>query len=235
MAGKGSRFVVEGYTKPKPFIDMNGQPMIVRVLDNLQYPKASYILIAQKQHMEAERELIDRISQIYNVTWVTVDQLTEGTACTILFARDKINNKSPLLIANSDQLVDGGIKHFVEKANERNLDGSILCFKDEKIDSKWSFAKVVDGYVKEVREKEPISDIATVGIYYFARGKDFVDSAIDMIVRNERTNNEFYTCPVYNYMLKKQFKIGIEMIKRAAMHGIGTPKDLEIYLRKYHA
>ena len=43
MAGLGSRFVKKGYEKPKPFIDVNGKPMIVRVLENLSYPNAKYI------------------------------------------------------------------------------------------------------------------------------------------------------------------------------------------------
>jgi hypothetical protein len=98
---------------------------------------------------------------------------------------------------------------------------------------KWSFAKTNEkGEVIEVKEKVVISNKATVGIYYFSKGSDFVDAAIDMIVHNERVNNEFYTCPVYNWAINNYLRIGIYDIPASAMHGLGTPEDLELFLSK---
>ena len=231
LAGLGSRFAKEGYEKPKPFIDVDGKPMIVRVLENLAYPDARYILIARKEHMEKEKELVEKIEKEFNAIFISIDKLTEGTACTVLYARKYINNNEPLLIANSDQIVDMNIADFIDDSSERKLDGSILTFIDEFKDPKWSFAKI-DGnnLVTEVKEKVVISKFATVGIYLYSRGKDFVDSTIDMIIENERVNGEFYTCPTYNYAIKENAKIGIYNIDYIQMHGIGTPEDLKIYL-----
>lgn len=231
MAGLGSRFAKAGYEKPKPFIDVDGKPMIVRVLENLAYPDARYILIARKEHMEKEKELVEKIEKEFNAIFISIDKLTEGTACTVLYARKYINNNEPLLIANSDQIVDMNIADFIDDSSERKLDGSILTFIDEFKDPKWSFAKI-DGnnLVTEVKEKVVISKFATVGIYLYSRGKDFVDSTIDMIIENERVNGEFYTCPTYNYAIKENAKIGIYNIDYIQMHGIGTPEDLKIYL-----
>ncbi|WP_217494975.1 glycosyltransferase family 2 protein [Marinomonas sp. FW-1] len=231
MAGLGSRFAKEGYDKPKPFIDVNGKPMIVRVLENLSYPDAKYILVARKEHLEKEIDLVNEIKENFNVEFVEIEKLTEGTACTVLFARKLIDNKTPLLIANSDQIVDINIADFIDDCLERKLDGSILTFVDQDRNPKWSFAKTNEnGLVVEVKEKEAISDIATVGIYLFSSGKDFVAGAIDMIINNDRVNNEFYTCPVYNYLLKDGKSIGIHNISVKNMHGIGTPEDLIFYL-----
>ena len=231
MAGQGSRFAKAGYEKPKPFIDVDGKPMIVRVLENLAYPDARYILVARKEHMEKEKELIKEIEEKYNAIFIPIDKLTEGTACTVLYARKYINNDDPLLIANSDQIVDMNIGDFINDSSKRKLDGSILTFIDEFKDPKWSFAKI-DGnnLVTEVKEKVVISKFATVGIYLYSRGKDFVDSTIDMIIENERVNGEFYTCPTYNYAIKENAKIGIYNIDYIQMHGIGTPDDLNKYL-----
>ena len=231
MAGLGSRFAKAGYEKPKPFIDVDGKPMIVRVLENLAYPDARYILIARKEHMEKEKELVEKIEKEFNAIFISIDKLTEGTACTVLYARKYINNNEPLLIANSDQIVDMNIADFIDDSSERKLDGSILTFIDEFKDPKWSFAKI-DGnnLVTEVKEKVVISKFATVGIYLYSRGKDFVDSTIDMIIENERVNGEFYTCPTYNYAIKENAKIGIYNIDYIQMHGIGTPEDLKFYL-----
>ena len=231
MAGLGSRFVKEGYLKPKPFIDVAGEPMIVRVLKNMNYPNARYYLIARNKHLDQEKELVAQIEKDFNVTFIGIDKLTEGSACTILYARKYINSDVPLLIANSDQIIDHSIAEFIDDCFKRNLDGSILTFIDREMNPKWSFAKLgFNNLVTEVREKKVISEFATVGIYLFAKGSDFVNGAIDMIVENDRVNNEFYTCPIYNYLITQNYKIGIYNIDQNAMHGIGTPDDLKKYL-----
>lgn len=231
MAGQGSRFAKAGYEKPKPFIDVNGKPMIVRVLENLAYPDARYILIARKEHMDKEKELVAEIEKEFNAIFIPIDKLTEGTACTVLYARKYINNNEPLLIANSDQIVDMNIADFIDDCINRNLDGSILTFIDKYSDPKWSFVKLDENsLVIEVKEKVVISEYATVGIYFYTKGKDFVDASIDMIIENDRVNNEFYTCPTYNYAIKEGSKIGIYNIEFEQMHGIGIPEDMNIYI-----
>ena len=231
MAGLGSRFSEFGYIKPKPFIDVLGKPMIARVIENLSYLNANFILIARKEHLNVEKELVKDIEKRYNAKFIPINKLTEGTACTVLHARSLINNDLPLLIANSDQIIDIEISDFINDAKNRKLDGSIICFKDLELNPKWSFARIDStGRVTEVQEKNAISDNATVGIYYFAKGKYFIDSAIDMIINNDRVNNEFYTCPVYNYLIKSNNLIGIYNIPYNAMHGLGTPDDLNNYI-----
>ncbi len=230
MAGAGSRFAEAGYPKPKPFIDVAGKPMIVRVLENMACPDARYVLIARKQHLNSEAALVEKICRDFNAVFVSINELTEGSACTVLHARHLINSDDPLLIANSDQIVDLDIWEFVCDASSRGLDGSILVFRDSTRDPKWSFARTNEsGLVAEVREKAPISDLATVGIYLFARGKDFVDATIEMILSRDRVNGEYYTCPAYNYLIQRDRKISLYEIERHAMHGIGTPTDLRAY------
>lgn len=232
MAGAGSRFAQAGYSKPKPFIDVNGKPMIVRVLENLYYPNARYMLIARQEHIQAEIALVKQIEQEFNAIFIPIDKLTEGTACTVLYARKHINNQQPLMIANSDQIVDMQIADFIDDCRSRNLDGSILTFTDPKRDPKWSFARLnTEKMVVEVQEKKAISEYATVGIYYYSQGSDFVNASIDMFIERDRVNNEYYTCPTYNYAIKNGRRIGIFNIQQSAMHGIGTPEDLNFYLR----
>lgn len=232
MAGLGSRFSKAGYKDPKPFIKAKGRRLIEIVLDNLNLENARYILIARKEHLEVRSDDINEIRSKHNVDFIFLDNLTEGAACTVLAAHREINNDIPLLLANSDQYIHAPVAKFLSDAIERNLDGSILTFVDGKRDPKWSFARLNDsGFVEEVKEKSPISDFATVGLYYFAKGSDFVSSAIDMIVANDRVNNEFYTCPVYNYGISRGQKIGIYNIPENAMYGLGTPADLDVFLQ----
>jgi dTDP-glucose pyrophosphorylase len=231
MAGLGSRFATAGYQKPKPFIDVLGRPMIERVMENINLTDSRFILIGRKEHFIQENILIDQIKTRYpNTEFIGIDKLTEGTACTVLYAKKFIDNDDALLIANSDQIVDVSINSFLEDCLNRNLDGSILTFKDLERNPKWSFAKTnSEGLVIEVKEKEAISSDATVGIYLYKSGKDFVNATIQMIIENDRVNNEFYTCPSYNYAISLGKKIGIYDIPEIAMHGIGTPEDLLSY------
>ena len=189
-----------------------------------------YVLIARNEHIRQEQNIVEELKYKYDVIFLGIDEITEGAACTVLLARKYIDENNPLLIANCDQIVDFDVNKFVNDCRERNLDGSILVFKDKKGDKKWSFAKInKDGLVEKVREKEPISDLATVGIYLFMRGKDYINAAIDMFVHNDRTNNEFYVCPVYNYAIASGARIGVYEISLESMHGLGTPDDLDAY------
>ncbi|MDB5251200.1 MAG: capsular polysaccharide biosynthesis protein putative nucleotidyltransferase [Flaviaesturariibacter sp.] len=231
MAGLGSRFAEAGYKDPKPFIDVLGKPMIQHVIENLYMDGARFTLIARKEHLAGYGHVIETLKRQFSVEVIGIDKLTEGTACTVLYARSMINNDDPLLIANSDQVVDFDCSAYIGDAQQRGLDGSILTFVDEERNPKWSFAKIDEaGLVTEVQEKKAISEFATVGIYYFTKGSDFVNGAVDMIINNDRVNNEFYTCPVYNYLVRDGKRVGIFNVDTAAMHGIGTPADLDAYV-----
>jgi len=232
MAGQGKRFKDAGYELPKPFIDVNGKPMIERVLDNLNILNAKYILLAQSEHIKSYQNYFDHLISKFNVSVLEVPKLTEGAAITTLASFSLINNEIPILIANSDQILDLDFNTFIEDAKNRNLDGSILVFEDTN--PKWSFVKVdSSGYFIELKEKVVISNLATVGVYYFSSGNIYLKSVIDMIIQNDRTNNEFYIAPAYNY-LKSNYsnKISTYLIDKYKMHGIGTPDDLESYLRE---
>jgi len=229
MAGAGSRFEQAGYTFPKPLIDVKGKPMIQVVVENLNI-KANYIYIVQKSHREKYNldTLLNLITPGCKI--VEVDGITEGAAVTALMAKDYINNDAPLFFANSDQFVEWDSNEFMYKMNETDADGGIVTF--EATHPKWSFAKVDEnGLVTEVAEKNPISNIATVGYYYWKHGSDFVKYAEQMIDKNIRVNNEFYVCPVFNQAIEDCKRIRTFNISQ--MWGLGTPEDLKYYLENY--
>jgi UDP-N-acetylglucosamine diphosphorylase / glucose-1-phosphate thymidylyltransferase / UDP-N-acetylgalactosamine diphosphorylase / glucosamine-1-phosphate N-acetyltransferase / galactosamine-1-phosphate N-acetyltransferase len=233
MAGLGSRFISAGYETPKPFIEVNGKTLIELVLDNLKISGARYYLLSRSEHLISQAPAVKRIQQNFDVTFIPVEKLTEGAACTVLYTHRLINNEIPLLLANSDQFLDVGIDEYIDDCRKRKLDGSILTFIDSFRDPKWSFARIDEnGFVEEVREKIAISEFATVGLYYFSQGKYFVDAAIDMIIANDRVNGEFYTCPAYNYCIAEGLKIGIFNIPAESMHGLGTPEDLNRFVER---
>jgi len=229
MAGAGSRFQQAGYTFPKPLIDVKGKPMIQVVVENLNI-KANFIYVVQKSHREKYNldTLLNLITP--NCKIVEVDGITEGAACTALLAKEYIDSENPLFFANSDQFVEWDSNEFLYKMNETNSDGGIVSFRATH--PKWSFAKVNDeGLVTEVAEKNPISDIATVGYYYWKKGSDFVKYSEEMIEQDVRVNGEFYVCPVFNQAIADGKEIRTFDIPK--MWGLGTPEDLKDYLTNY--
>jgi len=229
MAGAGSRFKQAGYTFPKPLIDVRNKPMIQVVVENLNI-KANFIYIVQKSHREKYNldTLLNLITP--NCKVIEVDGITEGAACTALLAKEYINTNAPLFFANSDQFVEWDSNEFMYKMNETNADGGIVSF--EATHPKWSFARIdKQGLVTEVAEKNPISNIATVGFYWWKQGSDFVKYAEEMIEKNIRVNNEFYVCPVFNQAIKDGKEIRTFNINK--MWGLGTPEDLKYYLENH--
>jgi len=229
MAGAGSRFAQAGYTFPKPLIDVNGKPMIQVVVDNLNV-EAHFIFLVQKDHYEKYnlQSVLNLIAPGCDI--VQVDGLTEGAACTTLLAKELIDNDEPLLMANSDQFVEWNSNECLYAFTADVIDGGIVTF--ESTHPKWSFAKLdSNGFVSEVAEKNPISNLATVGIYYWKRGSDYVKYAEQMISKNIRVNNEFYVCPVFNEAIADGKKIRTKNINK--MWGLGIPEDLQYYLEHH--
>lgn len=237
-AGLGSRFTAAGYTFPKPLIEVNGKPMLQIVVDNLMerlsiYVEVYFIFLLQKEHIK-KYDLTDMIERICpSSKIIEVDGITEGAACTTLLAKGIFDCDDPLIIANSDQYVEWFPKEFknpFESFDSDGVDAGILTFR--AVHPKWSYARLdEEGFVAEVAEKKVISDLATVGIYYWKRGSDYVKYAEQMITKNIRTNNEFYVCPVFNEAIADGKKVRVNNIKR--MWGIGTPEDLKTYLEHH--
>jgi HAD superfamily hydrolase (TIGR01509 family) len=226
MAGAGSRFEQAGYTFPKPLIEIEGKTMIQVVVENLNID-ARHIFVVQKAHYEKYnlQTVLNNITP--NCEIVQVEGVTEGAACTTLLAKEFIDNDEPLLMANSDQFIEWDSNEFMYSMIGDNIDAGILTFRSNH--PKWSYAKLDDdGFVTEVQEKNPISDIATVGVYYWTKGSEYVKYAEQMIEKDIRVNNEFYVCPVFNEAIANEKKIKIFDIKK--MWGLGTPEDLNYFL-----
>ena len=232
MAGEGSRFAKEGYIFPKPLIEVNGKPMIQRVVENLDFV-SEYIFLVRKSHVNKYIGLLDTLKRITNDSCkiIEVDSLTEGAACTALLAKDYINCDDDLLIANSDQFVQYERQNFVSLKNMTKASGVVWTFN--AVHPKWSFVKTNSrGYVTEVAEKRPISNIATCGIYWYRKGSDFVKYAEQMINKEIRINNAFYIAPVYNEMIEDNKTLIPFYVHK--MWGLGTPEDLKYFMENYN-
>ena len=226
MAGKGQRFIESGYDKPKPMIDVCGEPMIKRVIDSLtlKNSECNFIFIAQQEHLDnGLREYLEQHGTI-----IPLNTVTEGAACTTLMALRHINNDTPLVIANCDQYLEWDFDDFIDKS--KDYDGSLVVFNSTN--PHHSYALLKQKAVVRVAEKEVISDKACAGIYYFKSGGEYIESVVMMIAKNIRTNNEFYIAPAYNELISQGAKVNIYEVDVNKKHMLGTPNELEIFLYK---
>lgn len=232
MAGRGSRFQEAGYTLPKPLIEIHGKAMIEVVVHNLRPRRPHrFIFLCLKEHLERYRidKKLKKMAPGCRV--VTVETITQGAACTVLLAKDFIDNDQPLMLANSDQWVDSSVDDYLQTFDASSRDGLILTMT--ATNPKWSFVRLDEHReITEVVEKQAVSNEATVGVYNYRRGKDFVRSAESMIRKNLRVNNEFYVAPAFNEMLREGKRVGYLNIgsDTEGMYGLGTPQDLERFL-----
>ena len=232
IAGRGSRFADAGYRLPKPLIPVHGRPMIEVVVENIRPCRPhQFVFVTLQEHLDhlGMGSTLRRIAP--NCEIIPVQKITEGAACTVLLARDLINNEKPLMLANSDQWIDCKIDEYLQTLDERAADGLIMTMKADH--PKWSYVGLgPDGWVNRVVEKQVISNEATVGIYNFAHGASFVSAAEKMIAKNLRVNGEFYVAPSYNELLAEGCKICVKNVgaESAGMYGLGTPADLEAFL-----
>jgi hypothetical protein len=196
--------------------------MIQLVVDSLGID-GNYIFLVQKDHRVKYHldDVLDEIAPGCKI--VEIDGLTDGAARTTLFAKDLIDNDTPLLIANSDQVIVWSPSAFT--ATLASVD-AVALFKAD--DSKWSYSKIEDGFITEIAEKKVISDNANVGIYGWAKGSEYVKCAEQMIAKDIKTNNEFYIAPVYNEAIADGHKVVPYFVEE--MHGIGTPEDMNNYI-----
>lgn len=229
-AGRASRFKESGYTIAKSLIPVREKPMIAWAVESLGFVKdAKKIFLCLREH-EEQHGISEKLQALFgkDIQVLFTSGVTEGAAVTALLARDHLKNNEELIISNTDHYFASS--QFEETVGKKQFDGVIPVF--EATHPRWSFAKINEkGMVTEVAEKVPISNHATVGVYYFRKGKDFVWAAEEMIRKDIRRNNEFYVCPVFNELIGKGKKIKAETAD--FMWSMGTPEDV-IYFEKYY-
>jgi len=224
MAGNGQRFFDDGYFLPKPLIDINGKPMFKRVLDNLHLDNIKPWCIVKQDHVDLY-EIDKRIREYYPDAHIIITPgLTDGAACTVRLAAN-IFGGEPMIVANCDQLMVWNHKHFYEKIQSTSFPGGLIPVFLPNHDKPIHSYVNVDAYdnLLQLKEKEIIGPLATVGVYYFGDETKFIKAHNEQIDANDKVNDEFYLAPVYNYI---EENVGVFRIEE--MIGMGTPEELNL-------
>lgn len=234
MAGLGTRFQQAGYPLPKPLLPVGDMAMFELVIANLMDPSISTVtLIAQREWNLAERvESVSRELQT-TVNLIEIDYLTDGPASTVELAAPWLDPSRPVVTANSDQYVDADLTAFYRAVQDPSLAGVILAMGDSS--PKWSYVRTdSQSFALEIKEKEVISPLATVGIYGWRSAAEMLDTFAEMRMRDDRVRGELYVGPAYNYVIRRGERVLVEDLGPVStvMHGLGVPEDYEAFLQR---
>jgi capsule biosynthesis phosphatase len=229
IGGIGQRFKDEGYDLPKPLINVLGKSMIYRVINNLKidYDKDKIHIVYHNHLKEFNFETLIRFwfSHI-NISFTSLDYLTKGAAETVLkgletFTEDEL--KENILLLDCDTFYSEDIIKHYKQSNNKNI---IFYFNDTNPNPIFSYIKLDDNKVIEIKEKIKISDNANTGAYGFENGTELKQYCSKIL----SLDKELYTSCVYDEMLKDNKEIYGYEVKE--FHCVGTPLQLKIYCNK---
>lgn len=229
MAGSSKDFEERGHIYPKYLLEINGQPIIQRVVESLKSLESKMSFVIRKE--DNDKAYIGSTLNILspNCHICKVSDITRGAACSALFAIDSIDNEDELLIINGDQLIKKGIAEAVNVFRKKDEEGGVIIFRS--VHPRWSYVALDDGgYVNETSEKRPISDMATAGCYYFKHGRDFVEAVFNTIRKDANYNGNYYICSTYNELILSRKKVGVYEIPKKDYVSFATQQMYEDYL-----
>lgn len=232
MLGRGSSFIQAGIAEPKPLIKVHDKYIFEWALLAISdYDlENDAIFIVPNSYVE-EAQLDEKIRQVVgkNANIVISETIPDGAAKTVLMVKDQINNDDELVIYNTDQYFRPSLKKYLS-SQKAEVDGVIPIF--QATHPKWSYVETDEnGKVLQTAEKQAISNKATIGLYYFKYGKDFVWAAEQMIQKELAVGLEYYVCPTYNELIEAGKTIIAYPVEE--MWSLGTPEDVEKFGRFY--
>ena len=234
MAGEGSRFLKEGWTIPKPLIELKGIPLFLRAINSIVSDEMSlkYSFIVREEHLE-KYHIGTRIKTILSDANIfSVKKTTRGAVETCLYARSVIREDDAILVLDCDLEfksleMQSEIKNSLNKGIENVNGGLLVSFKSSN--PRYSYALVDESNrVIKTAEKELISENALCGAYFFSSGRDFLWACNKLMNELNFTKPEYYVSLLYNYLLERgDF---VKLCHLDEYQSYGTPEELKAYL-----
>ncbi|MEJ7559232.1 MAG: glycosyltransferase family 2 protein [Pedobacter sp.] len=233
IAGSSALFINAGYSYPKPLIEINGVPMIQRVIEDAGALSDEYEFIfimreeeALKFHLDNTLKLLAPRSEV-----IKLKRDTKGGLCSVLMAIDKIDDNDSLVILNGDQILDVVYDDILSYWKKEKADAGVITFKS--VHPRWSYARIESGLVVQTAEKNPISNSAIVGYYYFENAGTFFRAAFQVIKNDVQLEGNFYISPVINEYVLLNKKVLDFKIKAEQHHSFYSPQMIEEYEKNY--
>lgn len=214
---------------PACLTEVNGVSVLEKIIGHLSdVPNPNYIFALHAQdisefHLDNVAKLLAPGAQIS-----IVPENTMGSACTALLAACEQNPDQPLLIVSANELVEQKFGKVLQEFSDRGLDAGTLVFRS--VHPRYSYVRLNEGgSVTEAAQQNPISQIATTGVFWFAKTSDFIEGAKSAIRKNASTNGRFYLAPVFNELILQHKSIGVHEIDKASYIPLKTGHQIQQY------
>ena len=206
MAGDSS-FISSDGNYPLSLCEVDGKTVLQHLLAECRnFPQANLTCVLREE--DVKNHHLDQVIHLLNpqVSVLKVKKRTQGALCTALLA-GQIDSEESLLILSGNELIKKNLQHIVEDFTVRKLDAGTVVFNS--IHPRYSFVKLdANGLVQEAAEKNPISQWATAGFYWFKSGQDFMEAAKNSLRKDAHVNGAFYICPVFNELILQGKQVG---------------------------
>lgn len=234
LAGSSEIFEKAGYIYPKPLIEIKGIPMIQRVTDSVKTLNNHYKIIfivkeedTLKYHLDNTLKLLEPNCEI-----VKIKNLTKGGLCSVLMAIDKIDKDDSMLILNSDQIIEEDLFRINNYWNDNDSDVGVVTFKS--VHPRWSYVLTDGREIIQTAEKNPISNKAIAGYYYFKSAELFFDCAFKTILNDVQIEGLFFVSPVINEYVLRNKKVNYYEIENTLFHSFYSPKLIAEFELNYN-
>lgn len=207
-AGLGTRFLKNGIKPPKPLIKIRGNELILWSLTSFDFKNNDTLFIVTLKKDRVKKRIEKKLKIIYgflNIFWLELNEVKNGQLLTALEVINHFNIIGPLVIHNCD--TSYRIENFnFDQLDQKKIFGAIPYFLSEG--NNWSFLKIKDQFIIEIKEKVRISNLCSVGTYYFSDAEIFYNLSLELLKNGgSKNNNEFYIAPLYEFAIKKNYKV----------------------------
>lgn len=222
----------ENFLYPLPLIDIKGKALIEYLLENLNAIKEEKRFVFIVKDQDCKQFHLDSVLKqlVENSAIVKIQGQTKGAICSVLYAIDNLDIDEELIVVNSDQVIETDYNDVLDYL--RDYDGGVITFNS--VHPRWSYIRTIENQVVETAEKNPISNKAIAGFYYFKKAQDFVSGAFNVIKFDEQHNGNYFTSSVFNQLILRGKNIGFKEILKEKYYSFYSPqkiKEFEDFLK----
>ncbi len=232
LAGSSELYTNAGFSYPKPLVEIDGKPMIELVIQQFKSITEPFRVVfilrdedVRKYHLDNTIRLLAPGSEI-----IKLKNETKGALCSILMTIDSIEDDDRLLILNGDQIIAFDYQEVLNSFDKRSADVGIVTF--QSVHPRWSYARIENGEVVQTAEKNPISNEAIAGFYFFQKANSFFENAFRCILDDVQINGNFFTSSVINEYILNNKKVVNHPIGKELYHTFYSPQNLNDYINR---
>lgn len=229
LAAGAAKTIADSHAYPAFLAETDGVTVLERIVASTAHlPNGEHVFAFRET--EIKRYRLDNVAKNIstNSNVVPIPDSTMGSACTAMFVASQLDQSAPLLIISANELVEVNFEKVVDEFTKKSVAAGTIAFRSTH--PRYSYVRLDEsGSIVEAAQQNPISNLATTGIFYFKRTDIFVNGAKSMILKNASTEGNFYIAPVFNEIILEHGTVGVSLIDKSHYKPLKTEKHIQLY------